>query len=216
MTEPWTVPAAAVPVVAQHRDAVLDMSDAGSAGADTVADALDAIDLDALRAVGGHFDLDALAALEAPLTDVRGALMDLQEATKDARSPWLVDRADVELDDFEGSIDDHLPPLERSLRAIRLAPGMLGADAPRTYLVLFTTPSEARGLGGFVGSYAELTVDDGQLDAEQLRPDPGARRRGAGGRRSRQRPAGLPAAVRPLRVRHRRRGCRRRRPPSGT
>ena len=163
MTEPWTVPAAAVPVVAQHRDAVLDMSDAGSAGADTVADALDAIDLDALRAVGGHFELDALAALEAPLTEVRGALMDLQDATKDARSPWLVDRADVELDDFEGSLDAHLPPLERSLRAIRLAPGMLGADAPRTYLVLFTTPSEARGLGGFAGSYAELTADDGQL-----------------------------------------------------
>ena len=40
---------------------------------------------------------------------------------------------------------------------------MLGADEPRTYLVLFTTPSESRGLGGFVGSYAELTVDDGQL-----------------------------------------------------
>ena len=40
---------------------------------------------------------------------------------------------------------------------------MLGADGPRTYLLLFTTPSESRGLGGFVGSYAELTADDGQL-----------------------------------------------------
>ena len=45
---------------------------------------------------------------------------------------------------------------------------MLGADGPRTYLVLFTTPSESRGLGGFVGSYAELTVDDGQLASSQF------------------------------------------------
>ena len=45
---------------------------------------------------------------------------------------------------------------------------MLGADEPRTYLVLFTTPSESRGLGGFVGSYAELTVDDGQLTLSEF------------------------------------------------
>ena len=32
---------------------------------------------------------------------------------------------------------------------------------PACYLVLFTTPSEARGLGGFAGNYAEITVDDG-------------------------------------------------------
>ena len=29
--------------------------------------------------------------------------------------------------------------------------------------MLFTTPSESRGLGGFIGSYAELTAEDGQL-----------------------------------------------------
>ena len=27
----------------------------------------------------------------------------------------------------------------------------------------FTTPAEARGLGGFMGNYAELTATDGQL-----------------------------------------------------
>ena len=49
------------------------------------------------------------------------------------------------------------------MQAIDLAPDMLGAGEPRTYLVLFTTPSESRGLGGFIGSYGELTVDDGRL-----------------------------------------------------
>ncbi len=163
MTKPWTAGAALVPVVAQHRSAVLDMSGVGAEGAATVADALDEIDLDALRTVDGRFDLAALAALEGPLTRVRDALEDLRQTTDSARSPWLVNRAVYELDDFDSSIDEHLPALESSLRAIDLAPTMLGDGEPRTYLVLFTTPSESRGLGGFIGSYAELTADDGRL-----------------------------------------------------
>ncbi len=163
MTKPWTAAAAFVPVVAQHRTAVVDMSGVGAEGAATVADALDEIDLDALRTVDGRFDLEALAALEGPLSRVRDALEDLRQTTEAARSPWLVDRAVYQLDDFDSSIDEHLPALESSLQAIDLAPAMLGADEPRTYLVLFTTPSESRGLGGFIGSYAELTADDGQL-----------------------------------------------------
>ena len=163
MSKPWTSAAAFVPVVAQHRSAVLDMSGVGADGAATVAEALEEIDLDALRTVDGRFDLAELTALEGPLSRVREALDDLQQTTQAARSPWLVNRADYELDDFESSIEEHLPALENSLQAIDLAPDMLGAGEPRTYLVLFTTPSESRGLGGFIGSYGELTIDDGRL-----------------------------------------------------
>ena len=163
MTKPWTAPAALVPIVAQHRSAVLDMSGVGADGAATVATALEEIDLDALRTVDGRFDLAALAALEGPLSRVRDALDELRATTEAARSPWLVGRAVRELDDFDTSIDEHMPALESSLQAIDLAPAMLGADEPRNYLVLFTTPSEARGLGGFIGSYGELTTDDGRL-----------------------------------------------------
>ena len=41
---------------------------------------------------------------------------------------------------------------------------MLGADGPRTYFVAFTTPAEARGMSGFMGSWAELSADDGRLE----------------------------------------------------
>jgi len=168
VSSPLAAGAAVVPVVAQHRAAVADMSGVGAAGAATVADALDEIDLDALRTVEGRINLDALAALEGPLTRVRAALVDLQQTTDESRSPWLVDRATYELDDFDASIDEHLPGLDNALAAIEMAPQMLGADGPRTYLTLFTTPSESRGLGGFVGSYAELTVDDGQLSLSEF------------------------------------------------
>ena len=201
---PLAAGAAFVPVLAQHRSAVVDMSGVGSAGAATVAEALDEIDLDALRTVDGRINLDALAALEAPLTRVREALATLQQTTNDARSQWLVDRATYELDDFDESVNEHLPSLDNALDAIRMAPTMLGADGPRTYLVLFTTPSESRGPGR---DGRQLRRAHGRRRAdvvEQLRPGRGLRRRGGGSRGAPGRSRGVPGPVRPVRVRHRR------------
>lgn len=164
----WTAPAALVPVVAQHRSAVVDLGQVGATGAHTVTAALDEIDLDSLRPQDGRIDVAALEALGGPLGRVEAALVELQRATDAARSPWLVPRAVAALDDFTESIDEHLPSLERALDAIALAPQMLGAGEPRDYLVLFTTPSEARGLGGMPGSYAELHAVDGALSLGEV------------------------------------------------
>jgi hypothetical protein len=163
LDEPWAKAAAYVPVASYYQRAVADMSDEGATALEIVSAALDEIDLAALRPEAGRFDLDALAALDAPLTRVRDALVGLKATSEDVRSVWLVNRATYELDDFSESVDTHLPAIDDALAAIRLAPEMLGADGPRTYLMLFTTPSESRGLGGFVGSYAELRMTDGQL-----------------------------------------------------
>jgi tetratricopeptide (TPR) repeat protein len=165
---PWAEMAAVVPIAGHYQRAVSDMSHAGEDGLEVVSEALDEIDLDALRPIDGRFDLAALAAIEAPLTRVRDALVDLRDASEDARSPWLIERATYELDDFTESVDEHLPAIDDALAAVRLAPGMLGVDGTRTYLLLFTTPSEARGLGGFVGSYAELQLAGGQLTLGQF------------------------------------------------
>ena len=163
LDSPLTKLAAAVPIVAQHRAAVVDMSGAGASGAHVVEQALGEIDLDSLRTSGGRIDPAALAALEPPLVAVEHTLERLQATTDASRSQWLANRATYQLDDFTESIGEHLPTLDQAIDAIRLAPQLLGADTPRTYLVLFTTPSESRGLGGMPGTYAELRIDDGAL-----------------------------------------------------
>ena len=71
LDSPLTKLAAAVPIVAQHRAAVVDMSGAGASGAHVVEQALGEIDLDSLRTSGGRIDPAALAALEPPLVAVR-------------------------------------------------------------------------------------------------------------------------------------------------
>lgn len=160
---PLVTAASVVPIVAQHQHAVTEMSHVGATGARTVAEALDDIDPTTLQPVRGRIDLAAVTALRDPLTRVRAALGTLESSAREAYSPWLVNRATSALDDFTESVGEHLPALDNSLSAIDLAPRVLGAEGTKTYLLLFTSPSEARGLGGQVGGYAELSFTDGQM-----------------------------------------------------
>ncbi len=52
--------------------------------------------------------------------------------------------------------------------ALEIAPGMLGADGPRSYFLAVHNNAEARGTGGLVGAYAVLEVDQGRLTLERV------------------------------------------------
>lgn len=52
-------------------------------------------------------------------------------------------------------------------RAVDLAPGMLGADGPRDYLVLFQNNAELRATGGIPGAVALLRVEGGKISLVQ-------------------------------------------------
>ena len=163
VSSPWARGAGLVPVVAQHYHASVDLSAVGANGSVIVAEALREIDPQTLRVEGGRIDLAAVSALASPLGRVETALEDLHAIVDRSDSPWLIGPAEYEIADFQESIAAHFPQLENALDAIELAPGLLGDGEPRTYLILFTSPVEARGLGGSVASYAELLADDGQL-----------------------------------------------------
>lgn len=49
-------------------------------------------------------------------------------------------------------------------RIARLAPAMLGADGPRTWLVVFQNPAEPRATGGIFGSFALIKADQGKIE----------------------------------------------------
>ncbi len=173
-----------VPVVAQHRSAAVELTAAGSQALDEVAAALHEVDPASLRAVGGQIDVAAVSALAEPFGAAQGALDDMAAALSDADSPWLVEPADELLTSLSDELAENAPKLDNAIAAVDLAPALLGADGPRVYLVLFTTPSEARGLGGFAGNYAEITVDNGSFamtgfgrvaDLERAGADAGAR-----------------------------------------
>jgi len=71
-----------------------------------------------------------------------------------------------------GYIDESLAEAEDSAETVALAarvtPGMLGADGPVRYLLLLGNPAELRDVGGHLGNWAEIIVDDGRLDLVEV------------------------------------------------
>jgi hypothetical protein len=168
MENPFTTGAAIVPVVAQHRRAAIDVGRSASAAMASIAADLDAFDVDAVMAGPGTVDLDAVAALEQPMLDFQRELDAVTTVVDEVRSPWLVDRVTRRLTELEQTVGDQIERGDTALEVIRAVPALLGADEPRTYFLAFMTPAEVRGLGGFLGLYAEITADDGRIEMSQV------------------------------------------------
>lgn len=161
---PWAWPAQAVPGLAQQADAVWSLAGEAAGASSTIASTVDGLDPDSVRVADGRIDLAAIAALAEPFRRLDESLDDIRAVTERADSGWLLDPLAGEVRELQGDLVRNGRLLDNARMAIDLAPAMLGADGPRTYLVLFTTPAEARGLGGFPGNFAELTADDGHLE----------------------------------------------------
>ena len=159
----WVRPSLAVPVVAQHARALTELTTSATDLAETASTSLAQVDFDQLQVDSGVVDLAAIEVLVAPLTATREALADLRATLDRIDDPWLVGPISDRVDDLENKAADIGEQTEAALEAVRLAPAMLGADTPRTYFVAFTNPAEARGLGGYMGGWAELRADRGQV-----------------------------------------------------
>jgi hypothetical protein len=161
----WFVePARLLPAIGPNIDAVETLAEESTRVATVTSVAADEADVDSLRFIGGRIDPQAVADMEEPVVDSMEAVEGLADTVDEVQlSPWLVSPLADRIDRLSGQVDEAVPDGEAAVAAIRNAPWMLGVDAPRRYLVLFTTPVEARGRSGFPGNYAELVIDDGQL-----------------------------------------------------
>lgn len=159
----WTLPARLVPVVGQHVRAVQVVAGEGVALADTAADAARAVDVDDVRVVDGGLDLGLLDDLRPVLDRTERALARADERVRAARSPWIVEPLDTRIVDLLDELAAARPSARTASAAARELPAMLGADGPVRWLVLLTTPAEARGLGGLVGNWAVVEADEGRL-----------------------------------------------------
>ena len=161
---PITAVAGIVPGLAQHRRAITELTAAGADAAGAVAVDLGGVDLDALSVNEGRIDLDAVRSHQRLLLSIDGEIARLQQTVAEVDSPWLVPRL---TDMVEGVAHDLAEQRARSRDALTVAlaaPALLGGDEPRTYFIGFTTPAEARGIGGFMGNWAEVTIADGHIE----------------------------------------------------
>ena len=159
----WTWPARLVPVVAQQRQALAEASASGSLIARTGSVAADVAPYQQLKASNGRVNLPTVRSMQQPVADTAAALASAQRTLRTVRSPWLLAPVANPLADFSRQVDDALPQAQLASMALADAPGLLGGDGDRTYLILFTNPAESRFLGGFTGSFGILTAHHGKV-----------------------------------------------------
>ncbi len=152
-----------VPGVAQHHRVATELAAGGAESTRLLADQLDQVDLDALSVSGGRIDVAKVRSLQSPLMAIRQQIDRLRLTIAELDSPWLLPPVADQIDELAADVAAQGQRSTDALTVANAAPALLGGDGPRTYFIGFTTPVEARGIGGFMGNWAEITVTDGQI-----------------------------------------------------
>jgi len=67
-------------------------------------------------------------------------------------------------------VDSAATALAEAVPMVRVLPGALGADGPRTYVVMFQNSAELRSLGGTALYFAEISIDHGAISLTRVVP----------------------------------------------
>jgi hypothetical protein len=159
----WAKPALLLPVVGQQARSLEVLAGAGADLSLASATSARAAPLEDLTVTDGRLDLDLVRSMAGPLDDVRGALDRARAAAPAADSDWLLPPVARGVREFERSVDVATQEAATAAAAIDVLPDLLGGSGRRNYFVAFGTPAEARELGGFMGAYAILVAEDGEL-----------------------------------------------------
>jgi len=163
----WMLPGRVVPMLGANIAAVESAMNNGVTLATSANDAILAAPYEQIRLDGDGIDLDQVISMQAPVTDLTVQVQAVQSSLASIDQSWLVNPVSSRIDRFAEQVDDIEPQLVTAQNALAVLPSLLGGSSTRTYLVAFTTESESRFLGGFVGSYALLTADNGRLTLER-------------------------------------------------
>ncbi|MEO6627032.1 MAG: DUF4012 domain-containing protein, partial [Aquihabitans sp.] len=166
---PSTLPARLVPSLAQQVRAVHVAIDQATKITDAADDLLATTDYDKLR-YNGRLDLEQIAGLAPGARTVHAVLTNAEADLEDVRSTWLVPPLRDRIDEFHDEVSDVREASSLAGDMLEVAPGLFGADGTRHYLVVFLTPAELRGAGGFIGNYAELEADNGKVELSRSGP----------------------------------------------
>ncbi len=180
LTKPWLRLSDVVPVLAQYRRLAVALAGDGHNVTSALSDSLAAFDPASIRPVNATFDLPSMAALEPSLAVGDRSLRQLQQTVRrGVADGWIFAPVRRRLATLLVDIDRGADATSTGLLALRSSQTLLGADGERNYLVLFVTPAEARGLGGYAGNFAVLSAKAGHLKLNrfgrisELFPNPG-------------------------------------------
>ena len=132
-------------------------------GLPALLDVASALNPATLSPKNGRIDLTTLTTTAPRIAAELAVIRRARQSVAGIRTEGLVSRlgtAVAELADGLAKADRLVTTADR---AARLLPGMLGANGPRTYLVLFQNNAEVRATGGMPGAYVVIKADKGTI-----------------------------------------------------
>lgn len=143
---------------------------------DVVRDALPAIGrIDAVlhaqeaRGTDGRIDLAPLVEAAPDIVAAAASARAAQAAVGAIDTDALVPALAGPVGGLKDGIDQVTGALDAGAQVASLLPPMLGADGPRTYLLVSLNSAELRSAGGIVGAFAVLRADGGAVDLTEQR-----------------------------------------------
>jgi hypothetical protein len=115
------------------------------------------------EAMNGRLSLPVMARLlqmlQPAMTSWREQLDRVQAARQRIDATRLSPRLRGVLDRYDAAY----PLAQTGFELAQVAPQLLGADRPRTYLLLFQNEDELRATGGFISAAGRVTIDAGKI-----------------------------------------------------
>jgi hypothetical protein len=158
-----------VPFVASNVRAARTLSEIGTDLANAGETITAAVHPDALQVVDGTLPIDEVRKVTPELEAGSAALtsaLDKLDALAD--DPYLLPQVDDALQKVHAQLARAEGEARRAANAAKLAPAIFGAEGPRHYLLVVQNNAESRATGGFIGSYAVMTAENGKVDVGEM------------------------------------------------
>ena len=124
--------------------------------------------LPGVRAGAGGVDLAALTELQEDLHGPVERSLRAYDALADQPLGLTPKQVSDGVTQARGALGPAVTALEQTDAGLSLVSGLLGADGPRSLLVMLQNNAELRGAGGYTSSFATGRTEDGRLSLGQL------------------------------------------------
>ena len=152
-----------VPVVAPNLRQARDLTMAGADVAGRAASAVGALNFTELRTNDGRIDVERIAALREPVAQTRSSIAEALDTLRAVDGPWTARPLRRKVDSLRTELLQARTTTDHAAGILAVVPEFLGVNGPRRYLIVVPTPAEARGSGGLIGNYGEITAENGRL-----------------------------------------------------
>ncbi|WP_230012411.1 DUF4012 domain-containing protein, partial [Microbacterium sp. Bi128] len=162
----WTL-AAGIPVLGANFSAVAEVArsadDVANLGIAPLVNVFESLNWDSLVPSSAGTDLEPIRKASPNISAAAHAVGASAQRLADIDAEALLPQVAEPLRLAREQLKAVTGALDASANAAEIAPGMLGADGDRNYLLMIQNNAEVRASGGIPGALAELTLKNGKM-----------------------------------------------------